>query len=75
MDAMNVRTESRVPGPPLKEVIASVCDDRVSFAAQTTGARGAPRALGGRSNVAALRLENAGVRLNEHGQLLVNEHF
>jgi hypothetical protein len=32
-------------------------------------------ALGGRSNVAALRLENAGVRLNEHGQLLVSEHF
>ena len=32
-------------------------------------------ALGRRSNVAALRLENAGVRLAEHGQLLVNEHF
>jgi len=32
-------------------------------------------ALGGRGNVAALRLENAGVRLNEHGQLPVNEHF
>jgi NAD(P) transhydrogenase len=32
-------------------------------------------ALGRRSNLAALRLENAGVRLDEHGQLLVNEHF
>src|SRR5262245_49268903 len=32
-------------------------------------------ALGRRSHVAALRLENAGVRLDEHGQLLVNEHF
>ena len=32
-------------------------------------------ALGRRSSVAALRLENAGVRLDEHGQLLVNEHF
>src|SRR5215510_10370506 len=32
-------------------------------------------ALGRRSNVAALRLENAGVRLDEHGQLRVNEHF
>src|SRR5215472_6831383 len=32
-------------------------------------------ALGRRSNVATLRLENAGVRLDEHGQLLVNEHF
>ena len=32
-------------------------------------------ALGRRSNVAALRLESAGVRLDEHGQLLVNEHF
>jgi NAD(P) transhydrogenase len=31
--------------------------------------------LGRRSNVAALRLENAGVRLDERGQLLVNEHF
>jgi NAD(P) transhydrogenase len=32
-------------------------------------------ALGRRSNVAALRLEQAGVRLDEHGQLRVNEHF
>jgi NAD(P) transhydrogenase len=32
-------------------------------------------ALGRRSNVAALRLENAGVQLDENGQLLVNEHF
>ena len=32
-------------------------------------------ALGRRSNVAALRLENAGVRLDESGQLRVNEHF
>ena len=32
-------------------------------------------ALGRRSNVGALRLENAGVRLDEQGQLLVNEHF
>src|SRR5262245_56142822 len=32
-------------------------------------------ALGRRSNVAALKLENAGVRLDEQGQLLVNEHF
>jgi len=32
-------------------------------------------ALGRRSNVAALKLENAGVQLDEHGQLLVNEHF
>ena len=32
-------------------------------------------ALGRHSNVAALRIENAGVRLDEHGQLLVNEHF
>ncbi len=32
-------------------------------------------ALGRRSNVTALRLEKAGVRLDEHGQLLVNEHF
>lgn len=32
-------------------------------------------ALGRRSHVAALRLENAGVRLDEDGQLLVNEHF
>ncbi len=32
-------------------------------------------ALGRRGNVAALRLENAGVRVNEQGQLLVNEHF
>ena len=32
-------------------------------------------ALGRRSNVAALGLENAGVRLDAHGQLLVNEHF
>jgi NAD(P) transhydrogenase len=32
-------------------------------------------ALGRHSNVATLGLENAGVRLDEHGQLLVNEHF
>ena len=32
-------------------------------------------ALGRRSSVAALRLENAGVRLDEHGQLRVNDHF
>ena len=32
-------------------------------------------ALGRRSNVAALKVENAGVRLDEQGQLLVNEHF
>jgi NAD(P) transhydrogenase len=32
-------------------------------------------ALGRRGNVSALRLENAGVRLNEQGQILVNEHF
>src|SRR4029450_5184794 len=32
-------------------------------------------ALGRRSNVAALRLERAGVQLDEHGQLRVNEHF
>ena len=32
-------------------------------------------ALGRRGNVAALRLENVGVRLNEQGQVLVNEHF
>ena len=32
-------------------------------------------ALGRCSSVAALRLENAGVRLNENGQLPVNEHF
>jgi NAD(P) transhydrogenase len=32
-------------------------------------------ALGRRSNVSALRLENAGVTVDEHGQLLVNEHF
>lgn len=32
-------------------------------------------ALGRRSHVAALRLENAGVWLDEDGQLLVNEHF
>ena len=32
-------------------------------------------AVGRRSNVAALKLENAGVRLDEQGQLLVNEHF
>ncbi len=32
-------------------------------------------ALGGRSNVAALRLEDSCVRLNEHGQLLVNGNF
>src|SRR6266478_4001648 len=31
--------------------------------------------LGRRGNVAALRLENAGVRLKEQRQLLVNEHF
>jgi NAD(P) transhydrogenase len=32
-------------------------------------------ALGRHPNVAALRLENAGVRLDEQGQLPVNEHF
>ena len=32
-------------------------------------------ARGRRSNVAALGLENAGVQLDEHGQLRVNEHF
>ena len=32
-------------------------------------------ALGRRSNVASLALEHAGVELDEHGQLLVNEHF
>jgi NAD(P) transhydrogenase len=32
-------------------------------------------ALGRRSRVAGLGLEKAGVRLNEHGQLPVNEHF
>jgi NAD(P) transhydrogenase len=32
-------------------------------------------ALGRRGNVAALGLENAGVRSNEQGQVLVNEHF
>src|SRR5215510_12322984 len=32
-------------------------------------------ALGRRSSVDGLGLENAGVRLNEQGQLLVNEHF
>jgi NAD(P) transhydrogenase len=32
-------------------------------------------ALGRRGNVAALRLENAGVRLDGQGQLPVNEHF
>jgi len=32
-------------------------------------------ALGRRSNVAGLGLENAGVRLDGHGQLAVNEHF
>ena len=32
-------------------------------------------ALGRRGNVAALRLESAGVRLDEQGQLPVNEHF
>jgi NAD(P) transhydrogenase len=32
-------------------------------------------ALGRRSNVARLGLEHAGVRLDEHGQLLVNRHF
>jgi NAD(P) transhydrogenase len=32
-------------------------------------------ALGRRSSVAGLGLENAGVRVNERGQLLVNEHF
>ena len=32
-------------------------------------------ALGRRSNVAALKLENAGVQLDDHGQLVVNEHF
>jgi len=32
-------------------------------------------ALGRSSNVASLSLENAGVRVDEHGQLLVNEHF
>jgi NAD(P) transhydrogenase len=32
-------------------------------------------ALGRTSNVAALGVENAGVQLDEHGQLLVNEHF
>ena len=32
-------------------------------------------ALGRRSNVTDLGLENAGVRLDEHGQLLVNEDF
>jgi NAD(P) transhydrogenase len=31
--------------------------------------------VGRRSNVAALRLENAGVRLDERGLLQVNEHF
>ena len=32
-------------------------------------------ALGRRSNVARLGIERAGVRLDEHGQLVVNEHF
>jgi NAD(P) transhydrogenase len=32
-------------------------------------------ALGRRSNVAGLGLENAGVQVDEHGQLQVNEHF
>jgi len=32
-------------------------------------------AVGRRSSVAGLGLENAGVQLNEHGQLLVNERF
>jgi len=32
-------------------------------------------ALGRRGNVAALSLENAGVRLDEHGLIPVNEHF
>ncbi len=32
-------------------------------------------AVGRRSNVASLALDNAGVELDEHGQLLVNEHF
>jgi NAD(P) transhydrogenase len=32
-------------------------------------------ALGRRSNVAGLRLENTGVQLDEHGQLRVNERF
>ncbi len=44
-----------------------------------SGKRLAPEALlvgqGRRSNVSTLRLENAGVRLDERGQLLVNEHF
>jgi NAD(P) transhydrogenase len=32
-------------------------------------------ALGRRSNVSALGLDNAGVQVDEHGQLVVNEHF
>ena len=32
-------------------------------------------ALGRRGNVAALRLENAGVRVDEQGHITVNEHF
>jgi NAD(P) transhydrogenase len=32
-------------------------------------------ALGRRSNVSSLGLENAGVQVDEHGQLVVNEHF